>query len=261
MSSVHKNRTSDKRKKALGTPTPQQSDGGASQQIDWREQTFNDGSVGQIQQVSTPVDLIVRQKKIMVDIDPKYLNEGLFVDGKGTQATRLYNQTVRQWLDRHPLWKKAEVRHTGTGLHALLHLEPAVEFETAADRERWKAIVRVMQYSLPSDPNAPGLTALTRPIGSINSKNNQKVKRLRAGEPVAPEEIQQFVANLRKRPFTTINGILHGTDRVSPCPVCAIPGSTMAAMDRVGCCYAKCGKVSLAQLLGVFMSNSSTGGN
>ncbi len=259
MSSVHKNRPSHKRKESEANPSaePQADDVG---QVDWREQTFNDGLTGPVEKVSTPQDLITQSRTVMIDIDPQYLTPTLFDSGKGTRATRLYHQTVCHWLDRHPLGKKAEVRSTGSGLHALFHLEPVVVFGSTADRDLWATVVRAMQNTLPCDPNAPGLTALTRPIGSTNSKNDRKVKQLRPGEPIAPEEILQFVDDLRRRPFATVAGILYGADRITPCPVCKANGSTLAALDRVGRCYARCGTVKLVQLVGSFMSDPSTRG-
>jgi hypothetical protein len=259
MGTVRKNRPSRKRGDEDERPSPERRPDEDSR-VDWREQTFNGGLVGPVDQVSTPLDLIVQLRTVMLDIDPQYLAPGLYDTGKGTHASRLYHQTVRHWLDRHPLWSKAEVRNTGTGLHVLIHLDPVVEFGCPADRELWATVVRAMQNTLPSDPNAPGLTALTRPIGSTNSKNDRKVRQLRPGTPVSPDAVLQFVDSLRQRPFATVAGILHGTDRVTPCPVCKTDGSTLAALDRVGRCYARCGTVKLAQLFGPFMSAPSAQG-
>lgn len=256
MGAVRKKRPSLKRGDKNERPTPKQRPN-EDPHVDWREQTFNSGAVGSVEQVSTPVNLIVQQRMVMVDIDPKYLDPGLFDTGKGSKASRLYRQTVRHWLDRHPLWSNAEVRNTGTGLHVLVHLDPVVTFDCPADRDLWVAVVRAMQNTLPSDPNAPGLSALTRPVGSVNSKNGRKVKQLRPGTPVAPDTVLQFVDSLRRRPFATLAGILHGSDRVTPCPVCMTDGSTLAALDRVGRCYARCGTVKLAQLFAPFMSSST----
>ncbi len=110
--------------------------------IDWREQTFNAGAVGPVEQVSTPAELITSLRTLMIDVDPKDLAGDLYDAGEGTFATRLYQHSVRHWLDRHPLLAHSEVRHTGSGLHVLIHLDPAVEFDTPADRDRWAAVVR-----------------------------------------------------------------------------------------------------------------------
>ncbi len=228
-------------------------------QLDVREQTYNDGLSGQIERVSTAVALIVRVRSPMLDLDPKYLAPKLYAGEGGTAADRLYTQTVRDWLDRHPLLRHAEVRHSGTGLHVLQHVEPAVEFGTTADRDRWAAVVRAVQGTLPCDPNAPGLNAHTRPLGSINSKSGLPVTRLRTGVPVSPKAVLDFVEDLRRRPFATVACILFGSSRVSPCPVCQSPGSSMGAMANEGRCYGQCGKVNLARLYGTVMAAPSPG--
>jgi hypothetical protein len=253
MSSVTGNGAPNKKKDAAKKPSPTQPPGKAGQ-VDWREQTFNGGLAGTIEQVSTQADLITKLRMVMVDIDPKYLAPALYQTGKGSDAWCLYEHTVKHWLNRHPLWTNAEVRHSGTGLHVLLHLEPFVEFESSINRDRWAAIVRALQNTLPSDPNAPCLTALTRPVDSTNSKSNRRVTQLRAGTPVSPTALLDFVDQLRLRPFATIAYILYGTDRIAPCPICKMDGNTLAALDRVGRCYARCGMVKLAQLFGTFMS-------
>lgn len=259
MGTVRNNRPSRKRGYEDERPSPKRRPDEDSR-LDWREQTFNAGDVGPVEQVSTPLDLITTLRMIMVDIDPQHLSPKLFDAGKGTFASRLYHQTVRHWLDRDPLWSRAAVLNTGTGLHVQLHLDPVVEFACPADRDLWAAVVRSVQNTLPSDPNAPGLTALTRPVGSVNSKTGRAVKLLRPGTPVTPDAVLEFVDKLRRRPFATVAGILHGADRITPCPVCRADGSTLAALDRVGRCYARCGTVKLAQLFGTFMSDPSNQG-
>ena len=39
-----------------------------------------------------------------------------------------------------------------------------MEFATGADRERWAAVIKVTQRLLPSDPDCPGITALTSTV-------------------------------------------------------------------------------------------------
>jgi len=229
------------------------------EQLDVREQTYNDGLRGQIERVSTAVALIVRVRAVMVDVDPKYLASELYAGEDGTAADRLYTQTAHVWLNRHPLLRHAEVRHSGTGLHVVQHVGPAVEFQTTADRDRWAAIVRAVQASLPGDPNAPGLNVHTRPLGSINSKSGLPVKLLRKGSPVSPKAVIDFVEDLRRRPFATVAGILFGTGRITPCPVCRSSGSSMAAMANEGRCYERCGKVTLARLYGTIMADPTAG--
>jgi len=228
--------------------------------IDSRQQTFNDGSVGQVDYVSTSIDLITRLRTIMIDVDLKYLDPYLYDEGKGTKAKKLFKQTLRHWLDHDPLLSKAQVLNTGTGLHINLQIDPVVEFGSTSDRDRWAERIRAVQRVLPSDPKAPGLNALTRPVGSVNSKNGHIVKELRAGQSVRSEEVIQYVDDLRKRPFAIVANILFGLDRVTPCPICRQANSSLGVQDRVGRCYDRCGKVKLEQLFAIFMIDSPTDG-
>ena len=86
-------------------------------------------------------------------------------------------------------WKHAEIRLSGTGLHGIIWLAPPVELTSAAEQKKWANLVRAVQCSLPVDPNAPGITALTRAIGSTNSKNGSVVKVLEPGEPIDPASV------------------------------------------------------------------------
>ena len=88
------------------------------------------------------------------------------------------------------------------------------------ERRRWAGVVRAVQAVLPTDPDAPGITALTRPVGSFNGKNGEEVRLLQAGRGVTPVEVNALFDQLRSRPFKTVAGILFGSDKVTPCPVC-----------------------------------------
>lgn len=224
---------------------------------DERQQTFNDGETGPVHSVSVYTDLVTRLNEIMLDVDPQYLRPSLYAGESGTAGERLFEQPLKGWLDRHPLLKDAEVRFTGTGVHVLPRLDPPVTFDGTNDRDRWAAVVRCVQGTLPSDPNAPGLNALTRPVGSVNSKSGRPVTVLRHGTPIHPDRVLAFVAELQHRPFATVCKILHGGGTIRPCPLCRADGSALAAMNRVGRCY-KCGKVTLAQLLGGVMADPTT---
>ena len=226
--------------------------GSAQQQIDYREQPFNGGEVGPVETVSTPRDLIAKLSAIVADLDPKYIRPELLT-GPGTPAEQLY-RLVQAWLERHPLGHAAEVRLTGTGLHVLFRVEPAVEFSTTEERDRWAVVVVGVQASLPSDPNAPGITILTRPVGSTNGKTGVPVTRLRDSGGAPKEEVLAFVGDFATRPFAVLAGILHGGgDRLRPCPVCNAAGSSMAVMKKKGQCYG-CGNVSVAKLYGTVMA-------
>jgi hypothetical protein len=229
----------------------------AEQQIDYREQPYNGGAVGPVETVSTARDLITRLSCIVVDLDPKYIRPELLT-GPGTTAEQLF-RLVAAWLERHPLGHAAEVRSTGSGLHVLFRIEPAVEFETTEERDLWDAVVKLVQASLPSDPNAPAITILTRPVGSTNGKTGRTVNRLRESGVAPKEEVLAFVAGLAGRPFAVLAGILHGEgERLAPCPVCNAAGSSMAVLNKKGMCYG-CGNVSVARLYATVMAEPTGG--
>src|SRR5262249_28132291 len=117
-----------------------------------------------------------------------------------------------------------------------------------AEQRRWAALVEAVQCSLPTDPQCPGITALTRPAGSVNSKNGRTVEVLQAGTSVTPNAVEEFAARLAAGRFRVIASALLGADRVSPCPVCAGDGTWLDVLDHVGKCYSSCGKVTIGQL-------------
>lgn len=220
--------------------------------VDLRESLCNDPRMGPITQVQLPEDMITRLRGIMLDIDPDILRADLLPAGAAEDPRLLLAKVVRPWLDRHPLLQAAEVRCSGRGLHVLVWLEPAVEFRSAGERRRWSGIVRAIQATLPADPNAPGITAVTRPVGSINGKNGAEVTRLHPGQTIHPKVVQDFFTILGSAPFRTILRILTGAEKTRPCVVCRAENRTLSALDKVGRCYS-CGKVTLGRLFAAFM--------
>ena len=153
----------------------------------------------------------------------------------------------RQRAEERPA-REAMVLNTGTGIHVIPRFDPAVELTSAAEQHRFATLVRAVQCSLPADPHAPGITGLTRAVGSVNSKNGATVEVLRPGEPIDPGAVGAFVERLLKAPFRTVATILLGDERVLPCPVCRGEGTRLDVLDHAGMCYARCGKVTLAML-------------
>jgi hypothetical protein len=151
------------------------------------------------------------------------------------------------------------VRDSGRGLHVIFWFEEPVAFQTDGERQRWAGIVQVVQAILPIDPDQPGITALTRPVGSINSKTGRKVRCLKPGTPVPIAEVLKLYEQMSGAPFRTVMGVLFGADRVLPCPVCRAEGSALAALDFVGRCYA-CGTVKLERLYDAFLAPRSPRG-
>lgn len=213
---------------------------------DLREALYNDGPVGPAASIQAPAERITRLLGFMWDLDPKLLVPGNPLFPPADDPRQFY-RNIRPVLGRHPIARHAQIRISGTGLHAVVPLGPPVELESAADQRRWAVLVRAVQCSLTSDPNAPGITALTRAVGSVNSKNGAVVEVLHEGEPVDPARIVEFVGELAGAPFKAMAAILLGPDEGQACPICRSPGNRLGALDRVGKCY-RCGNVTLEAL-------------
>lgn len=239
------NRTISKSHPQGKTPSRPTKDAG---KLDLRKQLFNEGSVGAIEKIQVSCDRIIQLNGILYDLDPQNYVKGPLTRGLSQDPEKFYKRIVQPWLQRHPTLSKCEVRLSGTGVHAILWLGEPVKFETAGDRERWAGAVKCVQAALPIDPDQPGITATTRAIGSINSKNGVKVKRLAKGQRVTEQEVLSLYEQMCASPFQTLFQILTGSNSVSPCPVCGGHDTKLSAMDYFGRCYGSCGTVKLEQL-------------
>jgi hypothetical protein len=215
--------------------------------IDKRETLWNEGRTGPAGLIQVPTERITRLRGILLDLDPNRLrpDNTLFPPA---DDPRQFFENIRPVLARHPLARRVQVRLSGTGLHGILRLDPPVELTSAAEQKWWANVVRAVQCSLPVDPNAPGITALTRAVGSTNSRNGAVVEVLEPGEPIDPACVIAFVEGLAGAPFRTVATILLGSDHVQPCPICRRDGTHLDVLDRMGKCYGHCGRVSLAQI-------------
>jgi len=215
--------------------------------VDLREQLFNDGLTGPAGMIQLPTERITRLLAFMYDFDPKLLIPENPFFPPANEPRRFY-EGIKAVLDRHPLARHAKILCSGTGLHAIVQLQPPLELGSAADQQKWATLIRAAQCSLPADPNASGITSLTRAVGSINSKNGAHVEVLKPGVPIEPRVVEEFVQQLVKAPFRTVAMVLLGDDRVLPCPVCRGGRSRLDVLDQFGKCYARCGKVALSQI-------------
>ena len=223
-------------------------------QVDLREGLFNDGPVGSVSVIQLPLERITCLRGLMLDWDPKrYVPDNLLFPP--SDDPRQFFANIEPVLNMHPLLRHAEIRSSGTGLHPILWFSPPVELKSWADQQRWAMLTHAVQRSLFSDPNAPGITALTRPIGSINSKNGATVELLRPGAPIDPAHVVPFVTELADAPFRVVATVLLGADVVEPCPLCRAPGSRLSVLDRVGMCY-HCDKVTLERLFDAILAVS-----
>lgn len=220
---------------------------------DLREQPYNDRAVGPFEDVQLAREEITTLHAIVIDVDLHLLNRSKFTMGLNGEPPAFFEQTLATWLDNHPVLARAEVRDSGRGIHVLLNLKDPVVFKDDAERIRWDGIVQALQACLPSDPRQPGITGLTRPLGSVNSRTGREVRVLKSGEPIDVAEIEQFFNELSKAPFRSVTRILFGRDRLDPCPLCQQPGSQMSALDRVGKCYTTCGEITLAKIYDMFL--------
>jgi hypothetical protein len=129
-----------------------------------------------------------------------------------------------------------------------------VAVNTDGRRGRWDGIVRAVQSVLPVDPHQPGIAGLTRPLGSTNSRHDAVVERLKEGQPVPIDLVENLFEQMSRSPFRTVMQVLPGAERIRPCPVCNQDGTELSAGDHVGFCYGSCGKVKLAQLYDLFLA-------
>lgn len=218
-------------------------------QIDQREQTFNQGNTGPVETISTKTIMIALLRMIMIDIDlDLFAPDGPF-SPNGMTPEKFYEEFVAFWLDNHPVLRKAEVRFTGNGFHVLLIFMEPILLSTDDRRKRWGGIVQVIQMVLPSDPKQPGINALTRPVGSVNSKNDEEVTCLRKGKPITEQEVLSLFEEMRRRPFPTLMQIWFGDEKVSPCPLCYGKNAYLEGDGpKSGRCYGPCQKVTINDL-------------
>ena len=222
--------------------------GKPAEAVDHREALYNDGAIGPIAHIQVSTDRIVQLRGILFDVDPGLYRTGPLLSSVPPDPRDFCDNVVGQWLARDTILSKAEVRNSGTGLHLILWFDAPVVFETDGERDRWAGVVQVVQAALPVDPEQPGLTAVTRPVGSMNSKNGAAVELLKPGTPVTANEVLALYGDMCKAPFRTVMSILADTDRLTPCPICQNDGTTLSALDYQGCCYGGCGAVKLEKL-------------
>ena len=224
--------------------------------VDLREALFNDGAIGPIGSIQVSTERVVSLRGIMFDIDPDLFLQGSLIAAIPQDAAEFYREIVKPMLDRHPVLKKAEVRMTGRGLHVILRFAKPVEFTKPGEQEEWAGIVEVVQTALPIDPGQPGITATTRAVGSVNSKNKVVVELLEKGSPVTEEEVRGLCTEMCEEPFRTVMSVFTGNERVQPCPICKKRDSALAAGKHVGTCYG-CGTVHLEKLYDLVLAPKS----
>jgi hypothetical protein len=219
--------------------------------VDLREALYNDRRVGPAGQIQLPHEAVTRLHGLMVDLDADLLRPNPWFPP--ADAAEDFFAGIAAVLERHPILQHAEVRHTGRWLHALAWFRDAVELRSGADQQRWAALHRVLIGSVPSDPAAPVLIGLTRPVGSVNGKTGRQVKTLKQGTPVPADRLEAWARDVAARPFETIGSVLFGERRVTPCPYCGGDGSHLDLGEVVGFCYGRCRQVPVGRLFEPFV--------
>jgi len=216
--------------------------------VDHREQLFNDGKSGPIEEIQVSTERITILKGILFDLDPHLFTKSVLIPKLYRKPPNFYKKIAKPWLNRDPVLSRAEVRNSGRGLHVILRFRDPLIFTTDRERNRWAGVIDVIQTALPIDPDQPGITAVTRPLGSINGKNNEKVTCLNTGESVTAEDVLKLYEQMKSASFRTVMRILTGEATLTPCPLCGKAETRLTALDHVGRCYGSCGTVKLQQL-------------
>lgn len=220
---------------------------------DERESLVNDRRQGTAKQITPKVEEVASIHAFMNDLDCKILDPAIVGHACFESPESLYEQHVRHWLDRDPVLVKAEVRDSGYGLHVLLNLDQPI-ICNAGQAAMWDDVARGICNALPGDPNLNGLIALTRPVGSLNSKEDppREVRLLRPGQPVSREEILDLNRRVTEQPARLWMRLFFGGERAEPCPLCGGTSLGVSGHWQVRC-Y-ECGRVNAASLVYRFYS-------
>lgn len=220
---------------------------------DERESLVNDRRRGTKYEITPKVEEVAAIHGFMNDLDLKMLDQAVVGEECVQSAAVFYEQHVRLWLDRDSVLSKAEVRDTGGGLHVILWLADPIVV-AAGEARQWSGIARGVCQALPGDPNLSGITALTRPVGAMNTKYDppREVRRLRSGEPATRAEILDLIERVASQPARLWMRLFFGSERVDPCPLCGKESLGVAGPWQCRC-YG-CGRVNAASLVYRFYS-------
>ena len=219
------------------------------------EALFNDGCKGPESRIQLPAARITRLLGIMLDLDPGKLDPRQPVFPPGGRPPRVPREHPARPRSPPPA-RDAEVRISGTGLHADPLARPARRAEVRRRAAYWAAIVAAVQASCRRTRNAPGITALTRPVGSINSKNGGRVEILEPGSPIDPQRRRRFRQRVAGRAVPDRREDPARRGAISPCPICRSERSRLDVLDHAGKCYG-CGTVALRTLFDAIFSREA----
>lgn len=215
------------------------------------------GSASQIQYSAQEIDSI---RGVMVDLDPAYLGQRHPGATAREDLNQLWTNHIRPGLAALGLADHCEARISGTGLHLLFWLDLPVQIEQPRDITLWDARIRVLQTMLLGDPQAPSITALTRPVGSINSKRGILVTQLQTGTPITADALSDIIDGFRERPAAALLLYAFGTENVEPCPFCAGAETTCRGLSNGTNSYGCCGQRRLKDVWKLLMQGETGNG-
>lgn len=224
--------------------------------VDLREQLQNEGKVGPLKSVQLSEARIRTVRGILFDLDFRKFRIGGVIRREYESSETFYLKVLKKWIERDETLKSLQMRDSGNNIHGILMFREPVKILNDYDRERWSLIVRVVQAALPIDPGQPGITALTRPIGSVNSKTGREARLLAEGTPVSTDEVLDLFRRMNEQPFAVVGKILFGKDKVKPCPICNSDDSTLSVGPWAGTCYS-CRRVALPKLYDLVLKAKS----
>jgi hypothetical protein len=222
---VELDRNAERRSAVPGAPLH---DNRTRGQLDHRELLCNDRAIGPAPQIAVPVDQVASLHAFMIDIDLSILNRDTLGDAALSSTDDFHETHLARWLCRDPVLTKAEVRDSGHGVHVLLWLDEPIVC-VAGMQGAWDAVARGLRNALPGDPNLNGITAMTRPVGAVNTKSDPPriVRVLRPGQPVSKADIIDLSRRIADHPARFWMQVLHGRDRIAPCPFCRKSNSSL----------------------------------
>jgi hypothetical protein len=214
--------------------------------IDLREALVNDCPAGPAPQIQLPREAVTRLGGLVVDLDANLLKPNPWFPPADTAET--FYRGIARVLDEHPVLRHAEIRDTGRWLHAVVRFKEPVELKSAKDQRRWTALHKLLMGSVPADPSAPALIALTRPVGSVNGKTGRPVRTLQPGVEIPASVLTGWGEEVSRTPFQTLARVFFGDKRVEPCPYCEADGSHLDLGETVGFCYGPCQQIPVTRL-------------
>lgn len=216
------------------------------------QQLFNGGQVGPKSEMECDFSQVNQILGVRLRLYPASYRPSPLIPEVPANATELYEAVAKNWLDRHPLLNRAEVRDLGDAMDVILWLESPINIAGNRQRHAFAGLTKVIQSILPINPRHLSINATTGAIGSVDSSTGHKVSRIRQGAPLTKDELVGAYVGMAARPFKTVMHVTTGQDRVDPCPLCNTDGSSLEAWGDHGFCDGGCGEVILEQLYDLF---------